>query len=46
MLAHRWPPVTYWLQADDRMVATAVDLLEAEADQLRRARGEEEDDGV
>jgi hypothetical protein len=31
MIARTWPPLTYWLTADDRMVATAVEVLEAEA---------------
>ena len=38
MLAREWPPVAYWLTADDRMVATAVAILEAEAEAIRRAR--------
>ena len=38
MLAREWPPVTYWLTADDRMVATAVDLLETEAARIEAAR--------
>jgi hypothetical protein len=29
MIAETWPPVTYWLTADDRMLATAVEVLEA-----------------
>lgn len=40
MLARVWPPLTYWLTAEDRMVATAVQLLEAEADQLEELGGE------
>jgi hypothetical protein len=40
MLAREWPPVSYWLAADDRMIATAVDLLEAEAAAIEKARGE------
>jgi hypothetical protein len=40
MLARTWPPVDYWLTADDRMVATAIALLEAEHDAIEKARGE------
>jgi hypothetical protein len=38
MIARHWPPVDYWLTADDRMVATAVELLETEADELERMK--------
>lgn len=38
MLAREWPPVSYWLTAEDRMVATAVDILVAEADAIEAAR--------
>jgi hypothetical protein len=38
MIARTWPPVDYWLTAEDRMVATAVELLEAEAAELDRIR--------
>ena len=31
MLARIWPPVTYWLEAPDEMVATALQLIEEEA---------------
>lgn len=31
MLAQTWPPVTYWLTADDRLIATAIELLEEQA---------------
>lgn len=30
MLAQHFPPLTYWLTADDRMIATAIDLLETQ----------------
>lgn len=30
MLAQTWPPVGYWLTADDRMIATAVAVLESQ----------------
>jgi hypothetical protein len=40
MLAQTWPPVAYWLTADDRMVATAVDILEAQKAAWEEARGE------
>jgi len=39
MLARTWPPLDYWLNAEDRMVATAVQLLEEESAQLDRIRG-------
>jgi hypothetical protein len=34
MLARVWPPLDRWLDpaVDDRLIATAVDLLEEEAD--------------
>ena len=40
MIAQTWPPLSYWLEeADDRMVATAVDILQAQAAEIERARG-------
>lgn len=38
MLGREWPPVSFWLAADDRMVATAVELLETEAAAIQAAR--------
>lgn len=36
MLAQRWPPYAQWLTADDRMIATAVHIIESEQEERDR----------